>query len=138
MLKNFMEILGIKRKPKREIETSIKEQKIKEIEAIEEGKIKHCFSNNAVLFIKKYAIPYLNIVGDIDNDDVIIEIEGIARDWEDDMVDKDGSDKEYDYPEKERNELADKFIGEVYSVIEDENEFFDYDDLNKRLKEFKE
>ncbi len=91
-------------------------------------------SNEAVLFIKKYAYPQLNTNSLID-EDLLDDITELATQWELDMIDplsEDGRDKTYDYPEKERNELADKFVGEITGQWDDESTP-DFDDLNKRL-----
>ena len=96
---------------------------------------KFILSENAINFLKKYACPYLNITSPID-EDVLDEITGLALDWELDMIDplsKNGGDKTYEYPEKERNELADKFIGEITGQWDDDKLVPDFDDLNKRL-----
>ena len=96
---------------------------------------KFCLSENAIGFIKKFALNELNITSPIDEEtlDRIIELAG---EWELDMIDplsKDGCDKTYDYPERERNEMADKFIGEVTGQWDDEKLVPDFEDLNKKL-----
>lgn len=91
-------------------------------------------SNDAVLFIKKYAYPQLNTNALID-EELLDFITELATQWELDMIDplsKDGQDKTFDYPEKERNELADKFVGEITGQW-DEESTPDFNDLNKRL-----
>lgn len=60
----------------------------------------------------------------------------LATQWEIDMIDPlsaDGCDKNYDYPERERNELADKFVSEITGKWNDDVLVPDFDDLNKRL-----
>lgn len=91
-------------------------------------------SNEAVLFIKKYAYPQLNTNSPV-NEEMLDDITELATQWELDMIDplsEDGRDKTYDYPEKERNELADKFVGEITGQWDDESTP-DFNDLNKRL-----
>ena len=50
-----------------------------------------------------------------------------------DPLSDDGCDKTYEYPERERNELADKFVGEITGQWDDEKLIPDFDDINKRL-----
>lgn len=50
-----------------------------------------------------------------------------------DPLSKDGCDKSYDYPERERNEMADKFVGEITGQWNEEKLVPDFEDLNKRL-----
>lgn len=91
-------------------------------------------SNESVLFIKKYAYPQLNTNSLID-EELLDDIVELATQWELDMIDplsKDGQDKTFDYPEKERNELADKFVGEITGQWNEESTP-DFNDLNKRL-----
>ena len=96
---------------------------------------KFVLSENAIMFIKKFAQPQLNIT--IPIDEVILdEITDLAVQWEMDMIDplsEDGADKTYDYPEKERNEMADKFVTEVTGQWDDEKLVPDFEDLNRRL-----
>ncbi len=96
---------------------------------------KFTLSDNAIVFIKQFALSELGMSLPIDAEklDEIIEL---ATQWEEDMIDplsKDGCDKTYDYPEKERNEMADKFVGEVTGQWNDDTLVPDFDDLNKRL-----
>lgn len=96
---------------------------------------KFCLSDDAITFIQKYVINELSINNPI-NEEMLDEIISLATDWELDMIDQNskyGSDKQYDYPEKERNELADKFVGEVTGKWDDNKLIPDFDDLNKRL-----
>ena len=96
---------------------------------------KFTLSDNAILFIKKYAFPQLQINAPLD-ENMLDEIIELATQWEMDMIDplsSDGCDKSYDYPEKERNELADKFVGEITGQWDDDKLIPDFDDLNKRL-----
>lgn len=103
---------------------------------IEQVKIKKfSLSDNAILFIKKYAFPQLQIDAPLD-ENMLDKITELATQWEMDMIDPlsiDGCDKTYDYPERERNELADKFVGEITGQWDDEKLIPDFDDLNKRL-----
>lgn len=46
---------------------------------------------------------------------------------------RDGCDKTYDYHEREWNELADKFVGEITGQWDDDKLIPDFYDLNKRL-----
>ena len=91
-------------------------------------------SENALLFITKYAIPYLSLNEPI-TQDTADKIFDFAMDCELNMIDplsKDGCDKAYDYPEKERDNLGCQYIGEV-SGYASKNRVIDLDDLNKRL-----
>lgn len=96
---------------------------------------KFTLTENAILFIKKYAYPHLhtNMIVDEDVLDTIIDL---ATQWEMDMIDPlsaDGCDKMYEYPERERNELADKFVGEITGKWTDGKLIPDFEDINKRL-----
>ena len=93
-------------------------------------------SEDALNFIKKYVLDELKIDKFID-EEKLDEIIKLATIWELDMIDpnsKYGSDKQYDYPEKERNEMADKFVSEVTGKWNDDELVPDFDDLNKRLR----
>lgn len=46
----------------------------------------------------------------------------------------DGYDKNYDYPERERNELAYKFVSEITGQWNDEKLVPDFEDLNRKLE----
>ena len=83
-------------------------------------------SEEAILFIKKYAIPKLKIQGRI-NEDVAIDILDFACDCELNMIDEQGDDRTDDYPEKERDILGDAYVTET-SAYE-----IDLIDLNERL-----
>ena len=48
-------------------------------------------------------------------------------------LDENGNDKTYDYPNKERNEMADRFVSEVSGKLSTDLWIPDFDDLNKRL-----
>lgn len=92
-------------------------------------------TDKSIMFIKKYIIPELKINSPVDEYmlDTIIDL---ATQWETDMIDplsKDGCDKTYDYPERERNETADKFVSEITGQWNDDSLVPDFDDLNKRL-----
>lgn len=92
-------------------------------------------SENAVLFIEQYAKPQLGITEPIDADGLYRIIE-LATEWEEDMIDpqsEDGCDKAYDYAERERNEAADNFVGEITGKWDDDKFVPDFDDLNERL-----
>lgn len=91
-------------------------------------------SDNAIVFIKKYVLSALNIVSPI-NEETLDKIVDLATQWEIEMIDPtdlDGGDKEYDYPERERNTLADKFVGEITGQWDDMLAP-DFDDMNKRV-----
>ena len=49
------------------------------------------------------------------------------------MVDENGNDITYDYPEKERNEMADRFVSEVSGKLASDYWTVDFDELNKKL-----
>ena len=89
-------------------------------------KIPKKLSEEALMFIKKYAIPTLNIQGKI-NTDSAIKILDFACQCELNMIDDEGKDRTDDYPEKERNILGDSYVTEI-SAYE-----IDLDDLNQRL-----
>ena len=96
---------------------------------------KFILSENAISFIKNHACPQLKISSPID-EEMLDKITKLATLWELDMIDplsKDGCDKTYDYPEKKRNELADKFVGEITGQWDDEKLIPDLEDLNKKL-----
>lgn len=88
-------------------------------------------SNESVEFIKKYLLKDTDISKI--NADILAEFVAIAFDYESLMVDKNGSEKTYDYPDKERNEMADRFISEISVKLESDLWVIDFDDLNKRL-----
>lgn len=89
-------------------------------------------SDEAVAFIKTYLLEECNIVAKIDMDK-LDEFLSIAFDWESLMVDENGKDKTYDYPNKERNEMADRFVSEVSGKLSTNLWVPDFEDLNKRL-----
>lgn len=90
----------------------------------ESGAIK--LSEQALLFIKKYAIPTLKIQGKIDEDSAMAILD-FACQCELNMIDEQGCDKIGDYPEKERDVLGDAYVTETSAYI------IDLDDLNNRL-----
>lgn len=95
---------------------------------------KFMLSEEALLFIKKYAIPILKIEGPID-EEMEYAIFDFAVECELNMIDplsKEGSDKTYEYTEKERDYLGDKYVSEV-SGRWGKDFIVDLDDLNKRL-----
>jgi hypothetical protein len=87
------------------------------------------FTADAILFIKKYAIPELSLTNPLDEDQ-FDEICTFADDCELDMIDENGEDKQYDYPEKERDILGDKFVT-FMSHHADIDYYIDYDELSK-------
>lgn len=96
---------------------------------------KFILSENAVTFIRTYVQRQIDITSPID-EDKLDEITDLAVLWEMDMIDpldKEGGDKTYDYPERKRNEMADKFVSEVTGQWDDEKLVPDFEDLNRRL-----
>ena len=89
-------------------------------------------SDEAIEFIRFYLLKELNISTKIDMD-ILDDFVSIAFDWESEMVDENGKDKTYDYPNKERNEMADRFVSEVSGKLSTDLWIPDFDDLNKRL-----
>lgn len=89
-------------------------------------------SDEAVEFIKIYLLKELNITTKIDMD-ILDDFVSMAFDWESEMVDENGNDKTYDYPNKERDEMADRFVSEVSGKLYTDLWIPDFDDLNKRL-----
>lgn len=92
-------------------------------------------SDKAIMFIKKYIMPEINIIAPIDSN-MLDDILDLATKWEMDMIDsksKDGCDKKYDYPERERNEMADEFVSEISGQWDDDCCVPDFEDLNKKL-----
>lgn len=83
-------------------------------------------SEQALLFIKKYAIPTLNIREKID-EDLAMSILNFAVQCELNMVNDRGYDRTEEYPEKERDYLGDAYVTETGAYR------IDLDDLNKRL-----
>ena len=83
-------------------------------------------SEQALLFIKKYAIPALNIQEKIDENSAM-DILDFAIQCELNMVNDQGHDRTDEYPEKERDFFGDAYVTEVsaYAV--------DLHDLNNRL-----
>lgn len=89
-------------------------------------------SEEAIEFIRLYLLKELNISTKIDMD-IMDDFVSIAFDWESEMVDENGKNKTYDYPNKERNEMADRFVSEVSGKLSTDLWIPDFDDLNKRL-----
>ena len=89
-------------------------------------------SDEAIEFIKRYLLKELNVTGKVDMD-ILDDFVSIAFDWETEMVDENGKDKDYDYPNKERNEMADRFVSEISGKLSTDLWIPDFDDLNKRL-----
>lgn len=65
--------------------------------------------------------------------DMLDEFVCIAFDWESLMVDENWNDKTYDYPDKERNEIANRFVSELSGKLSSDLWIPDIDDLNQRL-----
>lgn len=89
-------------------------------------------SDEAIEFIRLYLLKEINISTKIDMD-ILDDFVSIAFDWESEMVDENGKNKTYDYPNKERNEMADRFVSEVSGKLSTDLWIPDFDDLNKRL-----
>ena len=89
-------------------------------------------SDEAIEFIRLYLLKKLNISTKIDMD-ILDDFVSIAFEWESEMVDENGKDKTYDYPNKERNEMADRFVSEVSGKLSTDLWIPDFDDINKRL-----
>lgn len=88
-------------------------------------------SEQGLTFIKEYAVKELIITSKID-DDIMDKIFKFAVDCELNMIDEQGKDKEFNYPEKERDILGDEFVSEV-SGNYGKNINIDLNDLNSRL-----
>lgn len=89
-------------------------------------------SDEAIEFIRKYLLQECNVSTKI-NGDLLDDFLNVAFDWESLMVDENGNDKINDYPNKERNEMADRFVSEVSGKWSSGLWTVDFDDLNKRL-----
>ncbi len=89
-------------------------------------------SDEAIKFIKIYLLKECNVTTKIDID-LLDEFVCIAFDWESLMVDENGNDKTYDYPNKERNEMADRFVSELSGKLSSGLWIPDINDLNNRL-----
>lgn len=89
-------------------------------------------SDEAVEFIRKYLLQECNVTSKIDGD-TLDDFLSVAFDWETEMVDENGYDKTYDYPDKDRNERADRFVSEISGKWSSGLWVPDFDDLNKRL-----
>ena len=89
-------------------------------------------SDEAIEFIKIYLLKELNVTTKVDMD-TLDDFVSVAFDWESEMVDENGNDKTYDYPNKERNEMADRFVSEISGKLSTDSWIPDFDDLNKRL-----
>lgn len=97
------------------------------------NKIKYFnLSDDAVNFIKTYLLKECNVTTKIDMD-VLDDFISIAFDWETAMIDENGYDRTDNYPHKERNEMADRFVSEVSGKLSTGLWVPDFDDLNKRL-----
>jgi hypothetical protein len=89
-------------------------------------------SDESIEFIKTYLLNELNIATMIDMD-ILDDFVSVAFDWESEMVDENGHDKTYEYPNKTRNEMADRFVSEVSGKLSTGLWIPDFDDINKRL-----
>lgn len=90
---------------------------------------KFILSDDAVYFIKNFAVKELNVTLPIDEDKFYSILE-FADECELHMIDDDGNDRQDNYPEKERDIFGDKFVTEVSGKDCEP----DLDDLNKRLQ----
>lgn len=88
-------------------------------------------SDSAIYFILKYALKELNINSKI-NERIAEEILNYAENCELNMIDENGTDKDYEYPEKERDILGDLYVSEV-SGYYSKNIDINLEDLNNRL-----
>lgn len=100
----------------------------KKIKATESEHSEFILSDEAIYFIKNYAMKELNVILPID-EDKFYEILEFADECELHMIDEDGNDRQDNYPEKERDIFGDKFVTEVSG----KNCEPDLDDLNRRL-----
>ena len=89
-------------------------------------------SDEAIEFIKTYLLKELNVTTRIDMD-ILDDFISVAFDWESSMVDENGNDKTCAYPNKKRNEMADRFVTEVSGKLSTDLWIPDFDDLNNRL-----
>ena len=89
------------------------------------------FTDEAVEFMRMYLLKDNKSITQIDME-LIDEFVSIAFDWESLTVDEYGHEKTYDYPDKSRNEMADRFVSEVSGKLST-GWVPDFDDLNKRL-----
>ncbi len=85
-------------------------------------------SNSSVRFISKYALKEFDIKSKID-EQMVEKILIFAKNCELNMIDEDGTDKDYEYPNKEKDILGDLYISEV-SGKHSKNIEIDLDDLN--------
>lgn len=93
-------------------------------------------SEDAVVFIEKFVLRELKLTTAI-NSDIMDKIIELATQWELNMIDsstENYQDKKYDYPERERDMAADKFVTEITGQWDEDNSVLDFDDLNERLK----
>ncbi len=89
-------------------------------------------SEEAINFIKTYLLKECNITTKIDRD-TLDQFVVVASNWESGMVDENGNDITYDYPDKEKNEMADRFVSEVSGKLASDYWTVDFDELNKKL-----
>ena len=103
---------------------------MKEAKGGKTGALSHVLSESAVLFFKNYILNDMEITTRIDNM-MLCEIEDKLREYEDDNINEDGTEKTDDYPFFERNKIAGEILAELYGIWTDGD--VDYDNLNKRL-----
>lgn len=92
-------------------------------------------SDDAINFIRIFGAKEIGLHTPI-NEQILDAIVELATQWEMDMMDPsdaNGGDKTYDYPEKKRNEAADRFVTEITGQWDDGRSVPDFDDLNRRL-----
>ena len=88
--------------------------------------------DESIEFIRRYLLREFNVTSKIDGD-LLDEFLSLAFDWETMMVDENGNEKNDDYPEKERNEMADRFVSDVSGRWSSGLWIPDFEDLNKKL-----
>ena len=103
---------------------------MKETKGDKIGALSHVLSERAVLFLKSYILNDMEITTRIDNMK-LCEIEDKLREYEDDNINEDGTEKPNNYPFFERNKKASEVLAELYGIWTDGD--VDYDNLNKRL-----
>ena len=94
---------------------------------------KFCLSSDGLKFITEYAMSALSIDKPV-TEESEKQIFEYAKKCELNMTDNDGNDINSDYPEKERDILADKYVTEL-SLAWAKDYVLDLDDLNNRIKQ---
>ncbi len=88
-------------------------------------------SSFAINFLKDCLLPNIAHNDTIDNG-ILTEAVQLATEWELNMLDAEGNEKDYDYPNKLRNENAEKFVSEVTGIWTKSE--IDLTDLNEKFK----